>query len=98
MTTEKRLGFIGIIIDDRGASSGQVNEILSQFADLILARTGIPRIKGNTCVISLVVDATTDELGTLTGKLGSINGASVKSGLSKNNKSDHYESIQFKVY
>jgi len=83
MATEKRLGFVGIIIDDRGTNSGPVNEILSQFADLIIARTGIPRVKGNTCVISLVVDATTDELGTLTGKLGSIEGVSVKSGLSK---------------
>jgi len=86
MTTEKRLGFVGIIINDRGASSGPVNEILSQFADLIIARTGIPRVKGNNCVISLVIDATTDELGTLTGKLGSIVGVSVKSRLSKKSK------------
>jgi hypothetical protein len=30
-----------------------------------------------------VIDATTDELGILTGKLGNINGISVKSGLAK---------------
>ncbi len=83
MATEKRLGFVGIIIENRAVSAGSVNEILSQFADLILARTGIPHAKGDTSVISLVVDATTDELGTLTGKLGSIEGVSVKSGLSK---------------
>ena len=80
----KRLGFIGIIIDDRKKSAGIVNEILSQHAELILARTGLPKAKGNTSVITLVIDATTDELGLLTGKLGNISGISVKSGLAKN--------------
>lgn len=79
----KRLGFVGIIIDDREKYSGIVNEILSQHADLILARTGLPKAKGNSSIITLVIDATTDELGILTGKLGSVNGISVKSGLTK---------------
>jgi putative iron-only hydrogenase system regulator len=79
----KRLGFIGIIIDDREKSAAIVNEILSQHAELILARTGLPNAKGNTSVITLVIDATTDELGLLTGKLGNISGISVKSGLAK---------------
>ncbi|MBN2636391.1 MAG: hypothetical protein JXR61_08975 [Prolixibacteraceae bacterium] len=79
----KRLGFVGIIIDDREKCAGIVNEILSQHADLILARTGLPKVKENASVITLVIDATTDELGILTGKLGSINGISVKSGLTK---------------
>ena len=80
----KRLGFVGIIIDDREKCAGIVNEILSHYADLILARTGLPRAKGNTSVITLVINATTDEIGELTGKLGSVPGITVKSGLSKN--------------
>ncbi len=79
----KRLGFVGIIIDDRDKCSGSVNEILSDYAGLILARTGLPHAKGNTSVITLVIDATTDELGELAGKLGRIKGISVKSGLAK---------------
>ena len=79
----KRLGFVGIIIDDREKSAAIVNEILSQHAELILARTGLPNAKGNTSIITLVIDATTDELGVLTGKLGNIPGISVKSGLAK---------------
>lgn len=79
----KRLGFVGIIIDDRKKCSGIVNEILSQHAELILARTGLPNAKGNTSVITLVIDATTDEIGVLTGKLGNIPGISVKSGLAQ---------------
>ncbi|NCB07106.1 MAG: CopG family transcriptional regulator [Bacteroidia bacterium] len=81
--SQKRLGFVGIIIDDREKCSGVVNEILSQYSELILARTGLPNAKGRTSVITLVIDATTDQLGELTGKLGNIHGVSVKSGLSK---------------
>ena len=79
----KRLGFVGIIIDDREKCSGVVNEILSQYSELILVRTGLPNVKGRTSIITLVIDATTDQLGELTGKLGNIHGVSVKSGLSK---------------
>jgi putative iron-only hydrogenase system regulator len=83
MTTHKRLGFVGIILEDREKNAPHVNAILTEHADLILARTGIPHVKGETSIITLVVDATTDELGTLTGKLGSIEGITVKSGLSR---------------
>ncbi|MCY1721545.1 hypothetical protein OU798_14410 [Prolixibacteraceae bacterium Z1-6] len=79
----KRLGFVGIIIENREKCSGIVNDILSQNSEMILARTGLPNAKENTSVITLVIDATTDELGVLTGKLGNIQGVSVKSGLSK---------------
>jgi len=81
--SQKRLGFAGIIIDNREKCSGIVNDVLSEHAELILARTGLPNAKGNTSVITLVIDATTDEVGVLTGKLGRINGVSVKSGLAK---------------
>ncbi len=83
MNTEKRLGFVGIIIEDRSKCASLINEILSANAGLILARTGIPHIKEKTSVITLVIDATTDELGKLTGRLGSIEGVQVKSGLAK---------------
>lgn len=79
----KRLGFVGIIIEDREKTSGIVNDILSDFSELILARTGLPNAKENYSVITLVIDATTDQLGVLTGKLGNIRGVSVKSGLAK---------------
>ena len=80
---QKRLGFVGIIVDNRDKCSGIVNDILSEHANLILARTGLPNAKGNTSIITLVIDATTNELGELTGKLGNVHGVSVKSGLAK---------------
>ena len=80
---EKRLGFIVIILDDRKRSAEIVNKTLSEFGDSIIARTGIPYHKKSCCVITLVVDMTTDELGVLTGRLGMIKGVTVKSALSK---------------
>ena len=42
---------------------------------------GIPYRQRGVSVISLIIDGDTDEIGSLTGKLGSIKGVSVKSAL-----------------
>lgn len=80
---EKRVGFVGIIIEDRKKSAPLVNDVLTEFGELIIARMGVPYNQRHCSVITLVVDATTDQLGALTGKLGAISGISVKSALSK---------------
>ena len=80
---EKRLGFVGIIIEKREANASAVNELLGEFGSIIVARTGVPYEKRDCSAITLIVDATTDELGGLTGKLGNLSGVSVKSMLSK---------------
>jgi len=80
---EKRLGFIGLIIEDRSKNAANVNTLLSEFGDIILARTGVPCPERNCSAITLVIDASTDRLGSLTGKLGRIQGVSVKSMMSK---------------
>lgn len=58
-----------------------MNEILGEFGELIVGRMGIPYRERNVSVIALIVDGSTDELGALTGKLGSIPGVKVKSAL-----------------
>jgi len=80
---DKRLGFVGIIIEDRKESAAQVNTVLSQFGEIIVARLGLPDRGRGSSVITLVVDATTDEIGALTGRLGAVAGVSVKSALGK---------------
>ncbi|MCF7874429.1 MAG: iron-only hydrogenase system regulator [Candidatus Omnitrophica bacterium] len=80
---DKRLGFIGIIIENREKSAYQVNEILSDCSNLICARMGLPYRERDCSVITLIVDATTDEIGLITGRLGRLEGVSVKSALSK---------------
>ena len=79
----KRLGFVGIIVHDRAVNAPKVNEILTQYGEHIVARTGLPYKEKNCSVITLVVDMTTDEVGALTGKIGAISGVTVKSALSK---------------
>lgn len=79
---DQRIGFVGIIVE-RQACVETVNHLLSAYADLILARVGLPCRDKGVSVITLVVEATTDALGELTGKLGNIAGVSVKSALSK---------------
>jgi putative iron-only hydrogenase system regulator len=79
----KRLGFVGIIVHNRKKTAPLVNNILTEFGDLIIGRMGIPHVKREHSVIVVIVDASTDELGALTGKLGKIDGVSVKSALGK---------------
>lgn len=79
----KRLGFVGIIIEDRKKSAAEVNKVISDYGDMVLARMGLPYKEKHCSVITLIVDATTDELGALTGRLGLLEGVSVKSALAK---------------
>jgi putative iron-only hydrogenase system regulator len=82
---EKKVGFVGIIIHDRKKWAEEVNRILSEFGGIIVVRTGVPHVRDELSVIMLVVDATTDQVGALTGKLGALPGVSVKSMLGKQN-------------
>ena len=84
---DRRIGFVGIILETREGVE-EVNRVLSVHADLVLARVGLPRREKGLSVITLVVEATTDELGALTGSLGKIAGVSVKSALAKERKSE----------
>ena len=79
----ERIGFVGIIVENREENSSAVNRILSEAGALILARVGVPHRERKVAVITLVVEATTDELGALTGRLGALPGVSVKSALAK---------------
>mgnify|MGYP006311516605 CR=1 FL=1 len=80
---KRRLGFIGIIVEDRARSAAAVNDLLSRHGDLIVARLGLPDRTRDLSIISLTIEATTDEIGRLTGELGRLPGVSVKSMLSK---------------
>jgi len=80
---DRRVGFVGIIVEDRKKAAHAVNELLSEYGDIVVARVGLPYRERKCSVITLIVDATTDELGSLTGKLGALSGISVKSALTK---------------
>jgi len=79
----RRIGTVTIIITDRVNQSAKVNEILSKHADIIIGRMGLPYSPKDISIICLIVNGSTDQLGSLTGKLGSIEGVQVKSVMAK---------------
>ena len=46
---------------------------------MVLGRQGLPMRERGFSVISLLLEGTTDELGSLTGKIGKIDGLRIKS-------------------
>lgn len=78
---ENRIAVIGIAINNRHENAERVNDILSGFANLIVGRMGIPYKERGISVISIIVDGSNDEIGALSGKLGSIKGIKVKVGM-----------------
>lgn len=76
---KKRIGMIGIVIEERGKVSDTVNDILSKFGGIIIGRMGVPSRELQLSIISLIVEGTSDEIGAMTGRLGNLSGVTVKS-------------------
>lgn len=79
---EKRIGSILIVIKEKH-DIDKMNHILSSYANIILGRQGLSLKDHSINVISLVLEGRTDDINALTGKLGRLNGITVKSVLSK---------------
>jgi putative iron-only hydrogenase system regulator len=80
---DKRIGTITIIITNRAKQAENVNKIFGEFGDVIIGRMGLPYAAGHLHIIALIVHASNDEIGALTGKLGALPGVSVKASLTK---------------
>ena len=78
----KRIGTISIFIENR-ESAHKVNEILSNYGEIIISRIGIPYREKQLSVIVLIVDATNEEMGALSGLLGNLKDVSVKTAVKK---------------
>ena len=85
MDHEIRLGFIGIVMDDRGMAD-DVNHIIGEYAAVVKARIGVPDSQTASAVIGLIVEGENPAIGSLTAKLGNLKGVQVKSALSKKKK------------
>ena len=79
----RRIGTITIIITDRTAQAAQVNSVLAEYGDAIIGRMGLPYAPKGLHIIALIVHASTDVIGALTGKLGTLEGVHVKSALTR---------------
>lgn len=79
---ETRISVVGIIIEDQNSVSS-VNSILSEYSDIIIGRMGLPYKEKDLKIISIVIDGTTDTISAITGKIGRLQGVSVKAAISK---------------
>ncbi len=79
---EKRIGAAIILIEKNETIDG-VNAILSAHSLIILGRQGLPLREKGISVINLILEGSTDQISSLTGKLGRLKGVQVKSVLTK---------------
>ncbi len=75
---EKRIGSVLILLAGKLAAP-QVNSIISNHSSIIIGRQGLPVRDSDIGIISLVLEGTTDQIGSLTGQLGRLQGVEVKS-------------------
>ena len=78
---ESRIGVIGIILENPDQDAAKVNEIISQYSQIVVGRMGIPYRNRGVSVIALTVDGNNDQIGALTGKLGQLPQVTVRSTL-----------------
>ena len=73
----KRIALVGIIVSNRN-SVEQLNRLLSEYGEYIIGRMGIPYRERNLSIISIVMDAPNNIISSLSGKLGMLDGISIK--------------------
>ena len=79
---ESRVAVLSIIVENTGKIN-ELNELLHRYGEYIIGRMGIPVRERRVSVISIVVDASQDEISALSGKIGRISGVTSKTAYSK---------------
>ena len=78
---ETRVAVIGIIVENQD-SAEELNAVLHDYGAYIIGRMGIPYRKKGINIVSIALDAPQDTISALAGKLGNIEGLSVKTAYS----------------
>lgn len=79
---DTRIAVIGIVVESDEHISN-MNALLSQYGDYIIGRMGIPHREKGVNIISVVLDAPSDIISALSGKLGRLEGINSKTLYSK---------------
>lgn len=79
----KRAANISAILDKPQDSQRAFNDIVSEYNDIIRGRMGIPFGQGKIALVSLTVVAELDRINSLTGRLGKLEGVTVKASIAK---------------
>lgn len=75
----KKIGVVGIVVKGDRSVVIEMQKVLSDFADIIIGRMGVPRNQANA--IALIVEGTQERVSALTGRLGRFSSLSVKSAM-----------------
>ena len=78
---ETRIAVMGIIVE-KIESVELLNAILHDYGEYIVGRMGIPYRKKNVNIVSIAVDAPQDMISAMSGKIGKIDGVSIKTAYS----------------
>lgn len=78
---ETRIAVMGIIVENV-ASIEELNALLHDYRAYIIGRMGIPYKDKGISIVSIAVDAPQDVISSLAGKVGRLDGISVKTAYS----------------
>jgi putative iron-only hydrogenase system regulator len=79
---EKRIGAIIILVKEK-ENVQKLNDILTRHASIIIGRQGIPIRDRGINIISIVIEGSSDEISTLSGQLGRLEGITSKAVMAK---------------
>ena len=77
---ETRVAVLGIIVENP-ESVEALNAIAHEYRDVILGRMGIPYRQRGMNIVSLAVDAPTAVINAISGKIGRLDGVTVKTAI-----------------
>ena len=72
---------MSVIVEDPD-SAERLNAILHDYAEFIIGRMGIPYRQRGVSIISIAIDAPQNDISALSGKIGRLEGVSVKTAYS----------------
>lgn len=78
---QTRVAVMGIIVENTD-SVEQLNHLLHEYGHYIIGRMGIPYCARSINIVSIAIDAPQDVISALSGKIGSLDGISVKTAYS----------------
>ena len=78
---QTRVAVMGIIVENTD-SVEQLNHLLHEYGHYIIGRMGIPYRARCINIVSIAIDAPQDVISALSGKIGSLDGISVKTAYS----------------
>ena len=78
---ETRVAVMSILVENSAAVE-TINGLLHENGEYIIGRMGIPYRKRNVNIISIALDAPQDPIAAMAGKIGALDGVSVKTAYS----------------